>query len=139
MKRTLARFRDVIPKGLTVSIFKMRPMEFLYNAEYFLNFLENLKYLNFESVRIKQKFFYKIFWQLLCIYIKADLMSRNPKAIITSIDNCQNLLGCLKTINSHHALLSKMDLDLSYDCKLAMDRYYCQHLFCFGEREISIS
>ena len=81
--------QGVIPDELTVSIYKMRPMEFYITPRIVLNFLRNLKDLKFtNSSESNKSASYRIFFQLLCIYIKADFISRNLKAIITSIDNC---------------------------------------------------
>ena len=135
---TNARFiQSVIPKHLTVSIFKMRPMDFHITPSIILSFFMNLKYLKFKDNRFpKKSLFYKIFWQLLCIYIKADLLSRNPKAIVTSIDNSTKF----HWLSEHYQLVPCIAIQngfrLSYDAGQT-NKYYCQHLFCFGEREIA--
>lgn len=129
--------QSVIPKGLTVSIFKMRPMEFHITPSIVINFLKNLKYLKFKDSRfVNRSFFYKIFWQMLCIYIKADLLSRNPKAIITMIDNCSKFGWLSENYQFAPCIAIQNGFRLSYDA-ISVDRYYCQHLFCFGEREIA--
>ena len=127
----------VTPKGLTVSIFKMRPMEFYITPGIVINFLINLKYLKFKDSRfLNRSFFYKIFWQMLCIYIKADLLSRNPKAIITMIDNCSKFAWLSENYQLAPCIAIQNGFRLSHDAN-PKDRYYCQHLFCFGQREIS--
>lgn len=128
--------QSVIPKGLTVSIFKMRPMEFYITPRILFSFIGNLKYFTFRNdVASNRGWFYKIFWQLLCIYIKADLISRNPKAIITSIDNS----GKFGWLSEHYQLAPCIAIQngfrLTYDSN-SQSKYYCQHLFCFGEREV---
>ena len=66
----------VIPKGLTVSIFKTRPVELHITPIIILNFFKNLKYLKLtNSSESNKNLFYRMFFQLLCIYIKADLES----------------------------------------------------------------
>ena len=128
---------SVIPKGLTVSIYKMRPMEFYITPKILLSFIRNLKYFTFRNgVASNRGWFYKILWQLLCIYFKADLISRNPKAIITSIDNS----GHFGWLSEHYHLAPCMAIQngfrLTYDSN-SQSKYYCQHLFCFGEREVN--
>jgi hypothetical protein len=128
---------SVIPKGLTVSIYKMRPMEFYITPRIFFSFIKNLKYFTFRNgVASNRGWFYKILWQLLCIYIKADLISRNPKAIITSIDNS----GKFGWLSEHYHLAPCIAIQngfrLTYDSN-SQSKYYCQHLFCFGKREVN--
>ena len=127
----------VIPESLSVSIFKMRPMEFYINPMILLSFIRNLKYFTFRNgVASNKGWFYKIFFQLLCIYIKADLMRRNPKAIITSIDNCSKFAWLSENYQFAQCIAIQNGFRLSYDVNPNC-RYYCQHLFCFGQREIT--
>jgi len=129
--------QDVIPDKLTVSIYKMRPMEFYITPRIVLSFLRNLRYFKFtNSSESNKSLFYRIFFQLLCIYIKVDLMSRNPKAIITSIDNCTKFAWLSENYQLAPCIAIQNGFRLSSDAN-SMDRYYCQHLFCFGEREIA--
>jgi len=128
--------QSVIPKGLTVSIFKMRPMEFYITPRILFSFIRNLKYFTFRNgVASNRGWFYKIFWQLLCIYIKADLISRNPKAIITSIDNSGNFGWLSENYHLAPCVAIQNGFRLTYDSN-SQSKYYCQHLFCFGEREV---
>jgi hypothetical protein len=127
----------VIPKGLTVSIFKMRPMKFHITPSIIFSFLKNLKYIKFKNSEFSNRsLFYKIFWQLLCAYIKADLLSRNPKAIVTSIDNCSKFAWLSENYQLAPCIAIQNGFRLSYDAN-STNKYYCQHLFCFGEREIA--
>ena len=129
--------QSVIPKGLTVSIFKMRPMEFYITPRILFSFIRNLKYFTFRNgVASNRGWFYKIFWQLLCIYIKADLISRNPKAIITSIDNSGNFGWLSENYHLAPCVAIQNGFRLTYDSN-SQSKYYCQHLFCFGEREVN--
>ena len=126
----------VIPESLTVSIFKMRPMEFYITPRILFSFIRNLKYFTFRNgVASNRGWFYKIFWQLLCIYIKADLISRNPKAIITSIDNSGNFGWLSENYHLAPCIAIQNGFRLTYDSN-SQSKYYCQHLFCFGEREV---
>ena len=128
--------QSVIPKGLTVSIFKMRPMEFYITPRILFSFIRNLKYFTFRNgVASNRGWLYKIFWQLLCIYIKADLISRNPKAIITSIDNSGNFGWLSENYHLAPCVAIQNGFRLTYDSN-SQSKYYCQHLFCFGEREV---
>lgn len=127
----------VIPESLTVSIFKMRPIEFYITPRILFNFIRNLKYFTFRNgVASNRGWFYKIFWQLLCIYIKADLISRNPKAIITSIDNSGNFGWLSEHYHLAPCIAIQNGFRLTYDSN-SQSKYYCQHLFCFGEREVN--
>ena len=119
--------QGVIPEELTVSICKMRPMEFYITPRIVLSFLGNLRYLKFtNSSESNKSSFYRIFFQLLCIYIKA---------IITSIDNCTKFAWLSENFHLAPCIAIQNGFRLSYDSDSA-DNYYCQHLFCFGEREI---
>ena len=127
----------VIPESLTVSIFKMRPMEFYITPRILFSFIRNLKYFTFRNgVASNRGWLYKIFWQLLCIYIKADLISRNPKAIITSIDNSGNFGWLSENYHLAPCVAIQNGFRLTYDSN-SQSKYYCQHLFCFGEREVN--
>ena len=127
----------VIPESLTVSIFKMRPMEFYITPRILFSFIRNLKYFTFRNgVASNRGWFYKIFWQLLCIYIKADLISRNPKVIITSIDNSGNFGWLSENYHLAPCIAIQNGFRLTYDSN-SQSKYYCQHLFCFGEREVN--
>ena len=126
----------VIPESLTVSIFKIRPMEFYITLRILFSFIRNLKYFTFRnSVASNRGWSYKILWQLRCIYIKADLISRNPKAIITSIDNSGNFGWLSENYHLAPCIAIQNGFRLTYDSNL-QSKYYCQHLFCFGEREV---
>ena len=126
----------VIPESLTVSIFKIRPMEFYITPRILFSFIRNLKYFTFRnSVASNRGWSYKILWQLRCIYIKADLISRNPKAIITSIDNSGNFGWLSENYHLAPCIAIQNGFRLTYDSNL-QSKYYCQHLFCFGEREV---
>lgn len=111
----------------------MRPIEFYLTPRIFINFLTNLRYFKFSKIGISIR---SVFHQLLCIYIKADLMSRNSQAIITSIDNCTKFAWLSE--NFHHApcIAIQNGFRLSYDAN-PKNQYYCEHLFCFGKREIT--
>ena len=126
----------VVPESLTVSIFKMRPIEFYITPRILFSCIRNLKYFTFRNgVASNRGWFYKIFWQLLCIYIKADLISRNPKAIITSIDNSGNFGWLSENYHLAPCIAIQNGFRLTYDSN-SQSKYYCQHLFCFGEREV---
>ena len=119
----------IISESLTVSIFKMRPMEFYITPRILFSFIRNLKYFTFRNgVASNRGWFYKIFWQLLCIYIKADLISRNPKAIITSIDNSGNFGWLSENYHLAPCIAIQNGFRLTYDSN-SQSKYYCQHLF----------
>jgi len=127
--------REVIPENFTVSIFNMRPMEVYITPRILFNFIRNLKHFTFRNgAASNRSWFYKIFWQLLCIYIKADLISRNPKAIITSIDNSSSFGWLSENYHQAPCIAIQNGFRLTYDANLQF-KYYCQHLFCFGVRE----
>tara|TARA_B110000008_G_scaffold190128_1_gene188891 strand:+ start:688 stop:1866 length:1179 start_codon:yes stop_codon:yes gene_type:complete len=129
--------QSVIPKGLTVSIFKARPIDFHITPTIIMNFLKNLRLIKFKNSEfLNRSLFYKIFWQLRCVYIKADILSRKPKAIVTSIDNCSKFAWLSENYQLAPCIAIQNGFRLSYDAN-SMNKYYCQHLFCFGEREIA--
>jgi len=131
-----ALIQKVIPENFTISIFKMRPMEIYITPEILFNFIRNLKDFKFRNEVVSNRgLFYKIFWQLFCIYIKADLISRNPKAVITSIDNSGNFGWLSENYHQAPCIAIQNGFRLTYDSNL-QSKYYCQHLFCFGEREV---
>lgn len=128
--------QSVIPKGLTASIVKMRPMEFHITPSIVVNFFKFLKNIKFKNTGFSNRSFFNIiFWQLLCIYIKADIVIRNPKIIITSIDNSSKFAWLSEHYEFAPCVAIQNGFRLSYDAN-PKDRYYCQHLFCFGQREI---
>lgn len=130
--------REVIPENFTTSIFRARPVEIHITPRIFFNFIVNLKYLKFKRDVISHKnLLYELLWQLLCIYIKSDLSSRNPKAIITFIDNCDKFSWLSKTYHQAPCIAIQNGLRLTCDSySYSAQKYYCQHLFCFGEREV---
>lgn len=126
---------SVIPDGLTISVFNMRPTEFYVTPIILFNFIRNLNNFRIRScVTSKRGWLYEVFWQLLCIYIKADLSSRNPIAIVTFIDNCKKFAWLSENFNEAPCIGVQNGFRLSYAAN-DEDSYYCQHLFCFGERE----
>lgn len=130
--------REVIPENFTSTIFKTRPVEIHITPRILCNFIVNLKYLKFKSDVISHRTsFNEILWQLLCIYIKSDLSSRSPKAIITFIDNCDKFSWLSKTYRQAPCIAIQNGLRLTCDSySYSAQEYYCQHLFCFGEREV---
>lgn len=127
--------QSVIPEDFTASIYKTRPVEFYITPAIFLGFIRNLTYFKFKNSGAPDRnLIYRIFWQLVRIYIKADLLSRNPKAIITSIDNCSKFAWLSENYHQAPCIAIQNGFRLSFGAN-SMDNYYCQHLFCFGERE----
>ena len=127
----------MIPTGLTVSIFKMRPVEFYVTPIILMKFLINLRDIKVRDSGLSNRsIFYRVFFQLLCIYIKADLICRKPQAIITSIDNCSKFAWLSENFHQAPCIAIQNGFRLSYDAN-PMNKYYCQNLFCFGDREIA--
>ncbi len=128
--------RDVLPENYSVDVFNTRPVQIRLTALILLNFILNLKLFSFSYIKTsKRSIFYKVGWQLLCIYIKADLMSRKPKALVTFIDNCSKFAWLSENLDEVPCIGIQNGFRLSYAANTE-DSYYCQHLFCFGEREI---
>ena len=95
----------------------------------------SLKYFSFKFLLVSKKsLFYKIFWQILCIYILANLKSMNPKSIVTSIDNCCKFAWLSKNLKNIPCIAIQNGFRLSYDANPDYS-YYCNHLFSFGYRE----
>ena len=129
--------QSVIPESMTISTCKMRPMEFYITPKIILIFLKNVRDIKFKNSKLSNKsLFYIVFWQLLCIYIKADLLSRNPKVIVTSIDNSSKFAWLSENYETAPCIAIQNGFRLSYDAN-PKNIYYCQHLFCFGQREIA--
>lgn len=133
-----ALIQTVIPENFTISIFKMRPMEIYISPRILFHFIQNLRDFKFRSEVVSNRgLFYKVFKQLFCIYIKADLISRNPKAIITSTDNSSNFGWLSENYHQAPCIAIQNGVRLNYDSmRFSNNYYYCQHFFCFGEREV---
>ena len=130
--------KTVIPDGLSVKIFETRPVKINLNLMIFFRFILSLNHFSFGFILFSKKsLFYKIFWQLLCIYIGAYLKSLNPKAIITSIDNCCKFAWLSKSLNNIPCIGIQNGFRLSYGAD-NKSSYHCNHLFCFGKREIKV-
>lgn len=130
--------KTVIPDGLTVKIFETRPVKINLNLMIFCRFILSLNHFSFNFILLSKKsLFYKIFWQLLCIYIGAYLKSLNPKAIITSIDNCCKFAWLSKNLNNIPCIGIQNGFRLTYGAD-NKSSYHCNHLFCFGKREIKV-
>ncbi len=127
-----------MPHGLSVEIFETRPVKINFNILNLFNFLLLLKNLSLNQLfQSKKSLYYNLFWQLLCIYIGADIKSRKPKAIVTFIDNCCKFAWLSKNLSDIPCIAIQNGFRLSY----AADddyTYYCNHLFCFGEREVKV-
>ena len=130
--------KSVIPNDLSVEVFETRPVKINFNLFLFANLILSLKQFSFSFILNSRKnLLYKIFWQLLCIYIGAYLKSLNPKAIITSIDNCCKFAWLSKNLKNIPCIGIQNGFRLSYDADPEYS-YYCNHLFCFGNREIQV-
>lgn len=128
--------KGIIPEGLSISIFKTRPVQFYLTFSIVINFFLNLKYLRFRNgYRRSKGYFFSILWELQCIWIKSILLSRKPKAIITNIDNCSKFAWLSENYHEAPCIAIQNGFRLSYD-EDRSSPYYCQHLLCFGDREI---
>ena len=126
---------QVIPQGISKVIFRTNPVEINISYKIFLNFIINLKYFNYKSLfGSKRGALYQILWQLQMIYIKADLDWREPKALITYIDNCKKFAWLSENFGPP-CIAIQNGFRLAYDANPEND-YYCNHLFCFGNQQI---
>ena len=128
---------EIIPKVFSTIIFKVRPVEINITPIIFFTFILNLKDFKIrECFKSRRGVFYKVFWQLQNIYIKSDLVSRKPKAIITFIDNCAKFSWLSGNFHNTPCIAIQNGFRLSYNAD-AEYTYYCQHLFCFGGHEVT--
>tara|TARA_B100000780_G_scaffold261631_1_gene214199 strand:- start:26817 stop:27986 length:1170 start_codon:yes stop_codon:yes gene_type:complete len=127
--------QQVIPQGYTFSIFKTRPVELILFPSILLKILKNIIFLRpFQKFTSNKNFITNILWQLLCIYIKSYIELANPKAVITSIDNCTKFAWLSKHIPEIPFVSIQNGFRLGY----AVDDeclYHSQHFFCFGKYE----
>lgn len=128
--------KKIIPDSYSFSIYKSRQVEIVVTFKIILNFFLNLKDLKiFKKYSSNKGLIKNIFWQLLCIYIKSYIQTVNPKAVITSIDNCTKFAWLSKNISEIPFIAIQNGFRLNYD----VDKdslYNCQHLFCFGDFEV---
>lgn len=129
--------KKIIPDAYSYSIYKTRPIEIVVTFKIILNFFINLKDIKiFEKFTPNKGLFKNILWQLLCIYIKSYILVVRPKAVITSIDNCNKFAWLSKNIAEIPFIAIQNGFRLNY----AIDKnslYNCQHLFCFGKFELN--
>jgi surface carbohydrate biosynthesis protein len=127
---------SVIPEKFSVKIFDTRPVKINLNLYILCNFLFSLRDFSLSRVfQSKKGLFYNLFWQLQCIYISADIKSRKPKAVITFIDNCCKFAWLSKNLSQVPCIAIQNGFRLSYSADDEYS-YYCNYLFCFGQREI---
>jgi surface carbohydrate biosynthesis protein len=128
--------KHVIPDGLSVGSFKTRPVEINLSLKIFSYFLLNLKIFSIKAcLQSRRGFFYQALWQLQMIYILSDLKLRKPRALITNIDNCHKFAWLSQNFENVPCIGIQNGFRASFDvdCDVA---YYCNHLFCFGQREV---
>jgi surface carbohydrate biosynthesis protein len=70
-------------------------------------------------------------------YIQAEIEVYKPKIIITFIDNCSKFAWLSKNLLSIPCIAIQNGFRLSY-CYDPNHFYYCNHLFCFGDRELDV-
>ena len=127
---------QVIPVENSFVVFKTRPVEISITPQILFNFMLNLKYFKVEQCfKSRRGVFYKIFWQLQMIYILSDLQLRNPRALITNIDNCHKFAWLSQNFKNIPCIGIQNGFRASFDVDIDT-AYYCNHLFCFGEREV---
>ena len=128
--------QQIIPQGYTFSIFKTRPVELILFPSILLKILKNIIFLRpFQKFASNKNFITNILWQLLCIYIKSYIELANPKAVITSIDNCTKFAWLSKNISDIPFIAIQNGFRLSHAINIK-EIYHCQHLFCFGKFEV---
>tara|TARA_Y100000746_G_scaffold231135_1_gene244197 strand:+ start:2868 stop:4046 length:1179 start_codon:yes stop_codon:yes gene_type:complete len=125
----------IIPKTYSHSVYKTRPIEIIITIQILLRFFVNLKDLKIFTKYSKKVFLTNVLWQILCIYIKSYIQVAKPRAVITSIDNCNKFAWLSKNIPEIPFIAIQNGFRLNY----AVDKeslYNCQHLFCFGNFEV---
>lgn len=125
----------VIPEKFSKVIYKTRPVQLNLNPTIFARFILNLKDFDLKGCfGLKKGFSYSFFWQMLMFYVKADIEIREPKAVITFIDNCSKFAWLSKHLKDIPCMAVQNGSRLSYAVN-PENKYYCQHLFCFGEQQ----
>ncbi len=125
---------QLIKDDYSYDILETRPFKFVLSIDILIRFLFNLKDLKiFNKYSHKHNFLKNFFWQILCIYIKSYIQKINPKALITSIDNCTKFGWISKNLKDIPCVAIQNGFRLDYDVEQSI--YNCQHLFCFGEFE----
>tara|TARA_B100001093_G_scaffold122108_1_gene114845 strand:+ start:414 stop:1352 length:939 start_codon:yes stop_codon:yes gene_type:complete len=71
---------------------------------------------------------------LLLIYIKAEFTTKKPKAVVTYVDNCNKFAWLSENLKNIPCIAIQNGFRLSYN-SAPQYSYYCNHLFCFGNRE----
>lgn len=128
--------KDIIPEIYSLSVYKTRPVKIVLTYKILLRFFMNLKDLKiFKKYTSNKGFTKNILWQLLCVYIKSYVQAANPKAVITSIDNCTKFAWLSKNIPEIPFIAIQNGFRLNYDVD-NNSLYHCQHLFCFGNYEV---
>ena len=70
----------VIPEKFSKCIFKTKPIDLNLNPRIIARFILNLKHFNLNGCFGSERgFSYRFFWQMLMLYVKADLEIREPK------------------------------------------------------------
>ena len=126
----------VIPEKFSKCIFKTKPIDLNLNPRIIARFILNLKHFNLNGCFGSERgFSYRFFWQMLMLYVKADLEIREPKAIITFIDNCPKFAWLSEHLKDTPCIAVQNGFRLSYAANPEYN-YHCQHLFCFGEQQV---
>ena len=132
----LSLIKLVIPSDLSVGTFKTRPVEINLSVKLLFYCLLNLKFFSLKDcLQSKRGFFYKTFWQLQMIYILSELQLRKPRALISNIDNSNKFAWLSKNFDKVQCIGIQNGFRASSDVD-SENAYYCNHLFCFGDREV---
>ena len=131
------RLKSVIPNSYSISIIGTRPLGIYLHPKIILLSFFLLKDFKLGVCSNNLVGFLKdSLKQLQCIHIKACLVTINPKAVITGIDNCSRFAWLSKNCNSFPFIAIQNGLRLAYDSEDGHP-YHVQHLFCFGQKEIN--
>lgn len=127
---------QTLPKKFSRDIFKCHPVNINLWPTILVKFFLNLKLFKFKQCTgSPKKIFYECFWQLLMIYVKADLDLRKPKGIVTFIDNSKKFAWLSENFNLAPCIAIQNGFRLKYASQNG-ENYYCQHLFCFGQQQV---
>lgn len=115
----------------------MRPLEIYFSWKVLFYFFRYLWQIQFRVVaKCSNGVLKGILRQLKYIYLKACLVTINPKAVITFIDNSYSFSWLSKNCRNFPFIAIQNGSRLSYAAPKNFKFFY-QHLFCFGMHEVN--
>jgi surface carbohydrate biosynthesis protein len=130
--------KRVVNLKYSVGIFKMRPCEILVAPSIFINVILCIHHFSLnEALTHPRGFPFGVLFQLRAIYFEACLISMNPKAVITIIDNSSTFHWLSRHSRKFPYIAIQNGTRLRYDVS-EIEGLYLQHFFCWGTLESKI-